>query len=50
MSFNDASIRSNLIKVSDQNQINELETDTLKNNFVNSNLIKENHKNKSKCK
>ena len=37
MGIIDASIRTNLIKVSEYGQINELETNTLKNNIVNSN-------------
>jgi hypothetical protein len=50
MGINDASISSNLIKVSEYDQINEFEIKSLKNKFVNSNLIKENHKNIIKCK
>ena len=34
MGINDASIKSNLIKVSEYGQLNELETNTLKNNIV----------------
>jgi hypothetical protein len=34
MSINDVRIRTNLIKVSENDQINELETITLKNNYV----------------
>ena len=50
MSFNDASIRSNLIKVGEYDQLYEFKIITFEINFVNSNLIKENNKNKSICK
>jgi|AntAceMinimDraft_5_1070358.scaffolds.fasta_scaffold108466_1 hypothetical protein len=34
MSINDARIRTNLIKVNENDQINELETNTFKNNYA----------------
>ena len=37
MGINDAIIKSNLVKVGEYGQINELETNTLKNNIVKSN-------------
>ena len=50
MSFNDASIRSNLIKVSEYDQLYKFKLNTLENKFGNSNLIKEIHSNISICK
>ena len=50
MGINYASLRINLINLGEYNKLYKFEINTFKNNFVNSNLIKENHKNKSKCK
>jgi hypothetical protein len=50
MGINHASIKNILIKVGEYNKLYKFKINTFENNFVNSNLIKENNKNKSKCK
>ena len=50
MGIIDACIRTNLIKVGGYDQLYKFKMNTLENKFGNSNLIKENNKNKSICK
>jgi hypothetical protein len=50
MGIIDAYIRTNLIKAGGYDQLYKFKINTFKNNFVNSNLIKENYNSKRICK